>query len=629
MLWNSERYETLIQKIEARANRHPAVYRLQIMMLAGLGYVYLFIILAGSISLLVGLLWLIVRTGKIGKGSIQLIGLLIFLLAVILKSLWIEFPPPNGIRLERAQFPQLFELIDDLTCKLKVPTLHHVLLTDQFNASVCQVPRWSILGGFESYLILGLPFMQAISPHQFRAVLAHEFGHLSGNHSRFAGWIYRVRQSWINVLDGLQNGGNHGSTWLFKPFFNWYAPFFYAYSFVLARLNEYEADRCAAQQTSPQQAAEALLNVKLQSQKLHYYWEDVYEQVEHQIEAPTRVYSQLLSHLKTPIESNNYQSWLETAFDEKTNFADTHPCLHDRLAALGYSSNFPKQILLPKPVALSAAEKLLGRYLEKYTAQFDQNWKIASETPWRQRYAYIQETRQAAKQLMQKSEATPLTTDEVWKLACYTNELDGSQAALPYFEAVIKLNDSHAPANRVYGALLLAEGNLAGIQFLEKAATLDPRTAPNCYATIYSELGSQGKTEEAKVFLSKWKKSSRIAKTIEQKRGTISPRNRFEPHGLGEEVVSHLRQQLAQHHKIKEAYLVQKIVEELPGVPTYFLVILYKFSFNELQGEHSIVKVEEKLASEIDFLAGEYFLTVRTSVIGKLRKIPGSNIYRR
>lgn len=56
-----------------------------------------------------------------------------------------------------------------------------------------QHARLGVLGWHVNYLILGLPLMQAVSPEQFRAIVAHELGHLSRNHSRFAGWIYRVR----------------------------------------------------------------------------------------------------------------------------------------------------------------------------------------------------------------------------------------------------------------------------------------------------------------------------------------------------------------------------------------------------------------------------------------------------
>ena len=74
--------------------------------------------------------------------------------------------------------------------------------------------------------------MQALSAPQFTAVLAHEYGHLSGAHSRFSAWIYRIRRTWAQIVEGLEKRDNWGIT-LFSKFFEWYIPFFNAYSFVL------------------------------------------------------------------------------------------------------------------------------------------------------------------------------------------------------------------------------------------------------------------------------------------------------------------------------------------------------------------------------------------------------------
>ena len=76
---------------------------------------------------------------------------------------------------------------------------------------------------------------------EFRAVLAHELGHLSRHHARFGNWIYRIRQTWDRLLAILANEGSL-ATKPFAKFLGWYAPYFNAYSFVLARANEYEAD---------------------------------------------------------------------------------------------------------------------------------------------------------------------------------------------------------------------------------------------------------------------------------------------------------------------------------------------------------------------------------------------------
>src|SRR5947208_2584067 len=82
-------------------------------------------------------------------------------------------------------------------------------------------------------LLLGLPLMKSLTPAQFEAVLAHEFGHLAGGHGRVSNWIYRLRLSWARLLSALE--GRKAGSWLFLPFFNWYAPYFSAYSFPLAR----------------------------------------------------------------------------------------------------------------------------------------------------------------------------------------------------------------------------------------------------------------------------------------------------------------------------------------------------------------------------------------------------------
>jgi Zn-dependent protease with chaperone function len=70
--------------------------------------------------------------------------------------------------------------------------------------------------------------------------------------------IYRLRKRWQQLMQALDRE-EHWGKFVFVRFFDWYAPFFAAYSFVLARANEYEADRCAAQATDPRHIADALI----------------------------------------------------------------------------------------------------------------------------------------------------------------------------------------------------------------------------------------------------------------------------------------------------------------------------------------------------------------------------------
>ncbi|MFT4584050.1 MAG: Zn-dependent protease with chaperone function [Gammaproteobacteria bacterium] len=125
----------------------------------------------------------------------KLIFLIVPAIWILTKSLWVKLEAPGGYRLAKKNCPQLFEEIDSLRRSLKALKIHEVILTADLNAAISQTPRLEVFGWQKNTLILGLELLLTLSPEQARAVVAHEFGHLSGNHSRFAGWIYRIRQT--------------------------------------------------------------------------------------------------------------------------------------------------------------------------------------------------------------------------------------------------------------------------------------------------------------------------------------------------------------------------------------------------------------------------------------------------
>src|SRR5262249_21700409 len=131
-----------------------------------------------------------------------------------------------------------------------------------FNAAVVQAPRLGLFGWYRNYLLIGLPLVKALTVEQFKAVLAHEFGHLSKGHGGMSNWIYRQRLRWSRLIAALEAAESWG-VFLFRPFLRWYAPYFNAYSYPLARANEFEADATSARLASRQAAAEALTAVNV------------------------------------------------------------------------------------------------------------------------------------------------------------------------------------------------------------------------------------------------------------------------------------------------------------------------------------------------------------------------------
>ena len=50
---------------------------------------------------------------------------------------------------------------------------------------------------------IGLPLLQALTSSQFRAVIAHEFGHYAGGDLKLGGWIYKTRGAMGRTIKNL------------------------------------------------------------------------------------------------------------------------------------------------------------------------------------------------------------------------------------------------------------------------------------------------------------------------------------------------------------------------------------------------------------------------------------------
>ena len=202
-----------IRPLEDFAAANPGGYRFRVALLASLGYVYLLVL----VVLLLGIVAFVLYYARLNAAVIKILWIPLVLVGLVLRALWVTIPEPDGKKLEQNEAPELFELIREISTALNGPKAHHVLVSDEFNASIVQIPQFGMFGWLRNYLVVGLPLMRALSPEEFRSVLAHEFGHLSGKHGSFSGWIYRVRQTWIQILTRVHEERSYAS-FMFERF---------------------------------------------------------------------------------------------------------------------------------------------------------------------------------------------------------------------------------------------------------------------------------------------------------------------------------------------------------------------------------------------------------------------------
>ncbi|HMA44924.1 MAG TPA: M48 family metallopeptidase, partial [Gemmatimonadales bacterium] len=257
-----EDYEALVQRLERYAKFHPRGYALRVGALSGFGYAYVWLVLVVAAGLLLGFVRLGLRGELRGGGLFQITLSLVLLVYTTVRALWVPFERPMGIPIGRAAAPGLMALVDELVGAVRAPPFDEVVVSGDCNASVSQIPRFGLLGGYRNFLVVGLPLAHALTEEEFRAVLAHEVAHVSRAHGRFASWIYRVRTMWVRLSEQMQARRTWGA-WLFEWFLRRWSPYFNAYSFVLARTQEREADRFAARAAGAAALGTALMKLEI------------------------------------------------------------------------------------------------------------------------------------------------------------------------------------------------------------------------------------------------------------------------------------------------------------------------------------------------------------------------------
>ena len=557
-----DRFEALVARLETEAIRAPRSYQFKVLALALLGNAYLGLMIFIVSALLIALVASIAILKALAIKLILVVG---FFLWLIIKALWIRIEPPAGMPIRASEAPELFAMIDDLRRQLRAPQFHHVLIIDELNAAVVQSPRLGIFGWPRNYLLLGLPLMKTLTVEQFKAVLAHEFGHLAKQHGRLSNWIYRQRLRWSRLLDILSAHDSRGS-FLFKPFLKWFSPYFNAYSFPLARANEYEADATSVRLTSPAAAAQALTGINVVGRYLdEQYWPAIHNQVKDVPQPSFAPFSAMGQGMTQAVEPEAANNWLGKALERATSTADTHPALKDRLAAIGEAA------ALQLPTESEAADNLLGSARERIATHFDQGWQRNIEEAWQQRHQEICQNRLQLEELNRKAAAgETLSVQESYDRALLTESIaEQAEESLAQLQALHERVPDDPVVRFALGARLLGRDDEAGAAHVMAAMQLDESATVRACELLRDYHWRNERQDEAHAWHNKMLERIALEQAAEQERNIIRTNDKFEVHGLADAALDNLRQQLQAIPGLRKAYLVRKKVKHLAHRPCY------------------------------------------------------------
>lgn len=587
-----------IRRLECLPAEDQASYRRRLGFLAALGYAYILLLLLLAVGAAAAVVVLSLRSHTYGALPIQAIIALVGFAALTLRSLWIRIERPRGVELQREDAPRLLDEVSDLCAKLSAPAFDHILLTDDYNAGVVQFPRLGMLGWQENYLLVGLPYMQATTPEQFRAVLAHEIGHLSGNHGRFRVWIWRVDAAWDNLTTHLEQR-QHTAAFLVSRFAKWYAPYFHSYAFVLMRHDEREADRYAAELAGARNSAEQLARVAVWARYLEEeYWPKVFERVTEEPEPPAAVFSTVMKELKEPLAEDDAERWLRQALAPKTGYDDTHPCLAERLAALGYEGLSDKGTaltdLLPGKIAVTAAEHFVGERIAADAARLDAEWAESVGPAWAERRKAVEYASGRLAELERRRAESGLSLEEGWEEVRLITEFEEPADAIPRLRTMVESRPDLARARFLLGTLLLGEGDESGIALVEGAIQQDEECLIAGCEAMQAFFQQRGRQEEAEACVSRAMQNYDALAQLQARKLAFHKRDVLLPPNMPDEYVDQLRELLRGLPEVVEAYLVRRQLAD-SGREFHVLGVVPKFRGLVVSENKAVAKLLERL----------------------------------
>ena len=576
-----EEFESLVRRVEARHDGSGRKLRFSVVLLALLSYASLFAWLGVAFLIAIPFFWGGLLAGANSGGWVFLgIGGIVAALGIVttVAVLRVRLEPPEGLEIRRADAPALFTMLDELRAKLRSAPVYRVVLSWDCNAGVSAIPRLGLLGWPRHHLELGLPLLEVLSVDELRGVLAHELAHISAQHGRLSGWIYRQRRSWMQAFAQLERRRSAGRVSLdgaLRKFFGWFWPRFSAHAFVLSRMNEFEADAVAARLGGPGHMASALLGIRLYNRLLgEQFWPELWRGVAEHPEPPADVFQRLRAALDAGAPANRADQWLHEAYRMFTSHEDTHPCLTERLRAMGQGETTPGQtFLFPPPAAPSAAAVLFGEKLGTIQARLAELWRTASKDNWHTLRAKSRVFQGQAEAQAQRAALPESNLEALWERAHTTAELQGAAQAAGLLRQVLALRPTHASANFLLGRYLLGIGDPAGEEHLERAMTADEDLVPAAAGTLGEHFTRNGQVDRVREIRARLDRHDARVAASRVERNRVTAQDRFLPHELAPATLASALLVLRQEPEVAAAFLVRKELTHFPEQRLFVLVI--------------------------------------------------------
>jgi Zn-dependent protease with chaperone function len=497
------------------------------------------------------------------------------------KSLFVRPVRPKGLEIYRREAPELFSEMDRFCALLKVPKIHHVLVTSEFNAGIVQYAVLGPLGFYKNYLLIGYPLLALFPKEEFLSILAHEIGHLSELHGKSSAWVYRTLGSWERLRQEPKVKESY-----FGRFTDRFVTKLHEQAMPVMRQHEYEADEASVAMVGANVTLSALHRMEVIVPALSsIYWPSIYLQAA-QLHSAQHVqpFARLQADSLSALVSVDLAShWIESALARQATALDTHPCFRDRIAAVSDSDFAFKWTKSSGTAALSLFDGQLRLRAAQYA---DSGWQENMEESWKEHHESFGPKNARLEELRAKETSSALTEVEWDELFSLLITLKSPAEVLQKLDSlpedhILPVRDRKA--HRAYA--LVKTGDVAALDLILDVVKEFPETAPAFCRTAEILFVQANRCAD-------WELVNRAATEFETKtvqaqheRENVGEDDTFTNAPLLPEWDEFFTEKFRTLEMVKRAWVLEKQTVHYPGSSPVFLVAVEpSFRFRLLHG---------------------------------------------
>lgn len=197
-----------VNEIKISPNFQKKTFRAILSIVLFISVYIILIIFAVALTVFCGFVGLMLLSSHISFMSIMLsigavsmgILVMIFLIKFIFKEHTID--RSHLIEITETQEPKLFAFINTIVEEVKTDFPKKIYVSADVNASVFYDSSfWSMFLPVKKNLMIGVGLVNAVTYDEFKAILAHEFGHFSQKTMKVGSYVYNVNQIIFNMLN--------------------------------------------------------------------------------------------------------------------------------------------------------------------------------------------------------------------------------------------------------------------------------------------------------------------------------------------------------------------------------------------------------------------------------------------